>query len=285
MIEEQQNQETEVETGMLGGTTEEDFNKPSQEEDQQTVDVFEEPKEDKPVTVERPDGLPNEFWDEDAGAFKSDELFKEYKKEKDIALGLRQKLSKGVSKPPESADGYQIDHDKLADDIGIEISEDDAGLKIFRDVAFENGLDQEKFESIVKGYLEASKNSDLLQAPKEQTEEEQKAYVQSEMKKLGDDGAGVIQGIKNWNQQLYYDGLLNKEDFETAQNMGLNANEIRVINIYRRASGDLTIPNNIKATDGAETQEDINKIMSSPDYESDGVLQKKVTDFFEKKYR
>lgn len=273
------------ETGLLGGTTEADFVKPSEESDT-SLNVFEAPAEEAPK-IERPEDLPVEFWDEENGSFKSNELFNEYKKEKDKALGLRQKLSKGVAPAPESPESYQIDSAKMSEFIGAEIQEDDPGLNIFRKVAFENGLDQEKFENIFKGYMKESLNSKEMQAqmqPKEISEEEQQAYIDGEMKKLGDNAQGQIQGIKNWNKQLHFDGLLSEEDLETAQNMGMNAREIRVINIYRQAAGNMTIPETSSPIDGAPSEQEIQKIISSPEYESDPVLQKKVTDYYQQKF-
>jgi len=282
---EEQAQEAPVETGMLGGTTEADFEKPSEEQDA-SVDVFETKTEETPK-LQRPEDLPAEFWDEENGTFKANDLFEEYKKEKDKALGLRQKLSKGAPAAPESPDAYQIDSTKMAEETGVEIPENDPGLNIFKQVAFENGLDQEKFENIVHGYMKASMNSKELQEmsqPQGPSEEDQKAYRDEEMKKLGDNAQGQIQGIKNWNQQLFYDGVLSKEDFETAQNMGMSAKEIRVINAYRQAAGNMTIPEVSSPIDGAPSEQEIQKIIASPEYASDPVLQKKVTDYYQQKY-
>jgi len=280
-----QEQEQAQETGMLGGTTDADFVTPTEEQDT-SVNVFETNPEEAPK-LERPEDLPAEFWDEENGAFKANDLFEEYKKEKDKALGLRQKLSKGQPVAPESPESYQIDATKMADEIGIEIPENDPGLDIFRKVAFENGLDQEKFENIFKGYMKEALNNKELQEmsqPQGPSEEDQKAYLDSEMKKLGDNAQGQIQGIKNWNQQLFYDGVLSKDDFETAQSMGMSAREIRVINAYRQAAGNMTIPDTSMPIDGAPSEQEIQKMISSPEYESDPTLQKKVTDYYQQKF-
>jgi len=133
-------QEEPQETGMLGGTTESDFVQPS--EDQDTSVKVCETKPEEAHKLQTPEQLTAQFWDEDNGSFKTNELIKEYKKEKDKSLGLRQKLSKGQPVAPESPESYQIDAAKMADEIGIEIPENDPGLDIFRKVAFENGLDQ-----------------------------------------------------------------------------------------------------------------------------------------------
>lgn len=280
-------QETVQESGMLGGTVKADFVKPSEEQDT-SVEVFETKEENTPK-LQRPEDLPEEFWNKDTGNFKSNELFEEYKKEKDKSLGLRQKLSKGQPVPPENPEAYQLDVSKMSEEIGVEIPDDDPGVNIFRKVAFENGLDQEKFENIFKGYMKEAVNSkdfqEMSQQSQESSEEDQNAYIDEEMKKLGDNAQGQIQGIKTWNQQLFYDGVLSKDDFETAQNMGMSAREIRVINAYRQAAGNMTIPDTSIPIDGAPSEQEIQKMISSPEYESDPVLQKKVTDYYQQKFR
>lgn len=268
------------ETGLLGGASAEDLTTPEEQQDT-SINVFEE-ETPEAVTVERPEDLPEQFWDADTGTFKSNELYDEYKKEKGIALGLRQKLSKGQPAAAESPESYQLDAEKMAD-AGLNISDDDPGLKIFKQVAFDNGLDQEKFEKIFTEYMSAASNNKEIQEmnqPQGASEEQQQEYVKSELEKLGPDSSAVVQGIKNFHQQLFYDGLLSKEDFETAQNMGMSASEIRVINAYRMKSGDMSIPESPSVIDGSESEAEIHRMMRSPDYESDPVLQKKVSDFY-----
>lgn len=272
------------ETGMLGGTTESDFVQPNEEQDT-SVDVFE-TKADETPKVQRPEDLPEQFWDEEKGVFKADELYDEYKKEKDKSLGLRQKLSKGQPVPPESPESYQLDAEKMAE-AGLSIQDDDPGLNIFKQVAFDNGLDQEKFEKIFTEYMEAALESKEIQEmnqPQDPSEEDQQAYIDSEIKKLGDNAQGQIQGIKNWFQQLHYDGVLSRDDLETAQNMGMNAKEIRVLGALRQSAGNLGIPEISTLIDGAPSEQEIQRMISSPEYGSDPVLQKKVTDFYQQKY-
>lgn len=279
-------QEETQETGLLGGASEEDFKTPQEQEDT-SVNVFES-NDPKPITVERPEGLPEQFWDSESGTFKGNDLFEEYKKEKDKSLGLRQKLSKGIPSAPESPESYQVNAENLADTIGYEIPEGDIGLDIFKKVAFENGLAQEQFEAIYTGYMkEALNNKDFQkenESNPEPSEEDTQAYLKSEMEKLGPDATAVVQGIKNFNQQLLYDGLISKEDFSTAQNMGMSASEVRVMNAYRMKAGDISIPESPSSIDGMESELEIRNIMSSPEYENDPALQKKVSDFYIKKH-
>ena len=283
----QQNTGTNMEedTGLLGGTTEAELTKPTGDDEPIMVNVREEAKQE--IKLDRPDDLPVELWDDEAGNFKTQNLYEEYKKEKARALGLRQTLSKGGLKPPESPDMYTIDLETLNADLGVTVDEDDAGIMAFKNAAFSNGLDQGKFESILKDYMTELSKMDPQEAAQtpEEAAEKSKEYIDTEMKKLGPNAAGVIQGIKTWNQQLYYDGLLSESDFKVAQNMGMSADEIRVLNIYRTAAGNLTIPEVARQIDGQPSEQEINKILSDPAYETDPVLQKKVSDYFESKYK
>lgn len=277
----------EQETGLLGGASQTDLEMPKQEVEETSINVFaEEPETPEATKMERPEDLPAEFWDEEAGNFKSNDIYEEMKKQKDIALGLRQKLSKGIptSEAPEAPESYQLDSENIAEVLGYEIPEDDVGLGIFKKVAFENGLSQTQFESIFTGYMKEAVENEDLKYDDEQEQVDPQEYIDAEMGKLGKEAPALVQGIKNWNQQLFYDGLFNEEQLKTAQNMGMNAEEIRVINIYRAAAGNLSIPEMGNTIDGMPSQQEIDKIMASPDYENDPVMQKKVTDYFQQKY-
>lgn len=276
------------ETGLLGGTTEEDFKTPDQEEDT-SVNVFDAQEEETEETVaklERPEGLPEQFWDEENSTFKGTDLYNEYKKEKKIALDLRQKISKGQPQPPESPDSYQVNHERIVEELGYEIPEDDAGIAVFKKVAFENGLDQDKFENILTGYMKEIMNHPdaAVEDSNTMSEEQQAAYQKEELGKLGGNADVIIKGIKNWNQQLFYDGVFSEDDLKVAQNMGFSAAEIRVLNKYRESAGNLSIPDGGSHIDGMESQQEIDKILASPEYEKDPVLQKKVSDYYHKKY-
>jgi len=55
-------------------------------------------------TFQKPDNLPAEFWDEEKGTYKSDSILSALEQEKQKALALRQKLSKGFHNVPDTAD-------------------------------------------------------------------------------------------------------------------------------------------------------------------------------------
>ena len=271
-------------TGMLGGTTESDFVNPSEEQDT-SVDVFETETTEAPK-VQRPEDLPEQFWDEDNGTFKANEIYEEYKTSQKRILDLRQKISKGQPVAPDSADGYQLDADKLAE-AGMTISNDDPAIKIFREAAAKAGISVDQFQTLVSDYTKGLQDSEEIQKLSESkgpSEEDQQAYLDSEMKKLGDNAQGQIQGIKNWFQQLHYDGVLSRDDLETAQNMGMSAKEIKVLGLLRQSAGNLSIPETSTPIDGAPSEQEIQKMISSPEYRSDPVLQKKVTDYYQQKF-
>ena len=52
----------------------------------------------------------------------------------------------------------------------------------------------------------------------------------------------------------------------------------------RQSAGNLGIPETSTPIDGAPSEQEIQKMISSPEYGSDPVLQKKVTDFYQQKY-
>lgn len=273
----------EQENSLLSGQA--DIQEPVVEQETSINAFSDEPEEPQVTKMERPEGLDAQFWDEEAGNFKGNDLFEEMKKQKDIALGLRQKLSKGVpaSEAPESADGYQLDAEKIAEELGHEIPENDVGLNIFKKVAFENGLSPEKFQSIFTGYMkEALANEEMNPTQESQIDHEE--YQRQEIEKLGKEGPQTIRAIANWKQQMVYDGILDENDSEALESMGTNAAQIRVLMKLRSMNGHIAMPDMGQSIDGMPSQQEIDKIMASPEYETDPVLQKKVNDYFEKKY-
>ena len=285
MVEEKSEVSTQ-ETGMLGEVEESDFVKPTEEQDT-SIDIRE-TKPEETVKTERPEDLPVEFWDEDSGAFKSNELFEGYKKEKDKALGLRQQLSKGMQKAPKDSSEYEIDLIELQESSNIDIPDDDAGMKIAREAALESGLSKSQFKTFVGKYMKDMVDSGAMERPqhqelsKEQIQEDNKKYIEDEKQKLGDNGEQIIGAIKNWGKQQVHNGVFSEDDYKSFLDLGHNANSIRVLNLLRKSSGDLSIPTNVQPIDGLSSREEIDGLIASPDYESNRESQRKVTEYFQK---
>jgi len=296
-MSEKENIETNIEekveenTGLLGKYNPNDLKKEEvsteielRPEAKASEDQFTEKK------LERPEGLPENLWNEEKGNFNSMELYTQWKTEKEKALGLRQQISKGFQKAPDKPEGYELNIEELQKSTKIDFKEDDLGLKVAREAAFESGLSKNQFETFINKYMKDMVDSGALDKSKEQTEkvtveqqeEQRKAFVQEETKKLGANHVQIIQSVKNWGQQQVHNGVFSEEDYKAFLDLGYDSRSIRVLNILRKASGDLSIPNTVTPTDGSYAREEIDALIASPDYGTNKVSQRKVTEYFER---
>lgn len=228
---------------------------------------------------ERPEGIPDHFWNEEEGAYKADEILKAYKEEQQKALSLRQKLSKGFHNVPQSPENYTLAEDD------IEVNEEE--LDKFREIAHKNGLTQEQFNSLILDLHDTYGNDEGDSNYNFQLSEEQaQRILNEEMEKLGPNGTQVLTNIRSWGRSLMKQGVISQEHFDTLINMPVSAEQVKVLDILRNISGHIAnIPAGIGDPSGLASEEEINMMIASPDYETNPVKQKAVRDYFEKKYR
>jgi hypothetical protein len=100
--------------------------------------------------AERPEGLPEDLWDYDNATFQSDKLYDAYQAEAKKALGLRQKLSEGLPKPPEKPDDYVIE---IPEEVAEYVKDDDATLAVVKQAAHSTGLSGDQLKTFVSLYL------------------------------------------------------------------------------------------------------------------------------------
>ncbi|MBW8308087.1 MAG: hypothetical protein K0M45_00335 [Candidatus Paracaedibacteraceae bacterium] len=261
------------ERSLLTGVEENDSAETNQQD--QDVVVLENGKQ----KFDRPADIPDHFWNEEEGSYKADEILKALKEEQQKALSLRQKLSKGFHNVPQTADHYSLE----AEDLEI----DEEELSQFKTIAHKNGLTQEQFNSLIKDLHETYSEEEEANAYNTQLSEAyaQKMY-EEEMGKLGPDGKQVITNIRSWGRSLLKQGVINQEHFDTLVSMPVSANEIKLLDILRNVSGHIAnIPTGIGESTDHASEAEIHKILASPDYEKDPVLQRKVKDYYERVYR
>jgi hypothetical protein len=199
---------------------------------------------------------------------------------------LRQKLSKGHQNVPPEANAYQLQFE----DQDIEISEDDDGIQLFRDIAFKNNLSQEQFNGIVTEFFNAYKEGNLESNDNDEddpelAEQNAQAYMEAERSKLGENADQILSNINAFGRALYKQGVLSKDDLETFSNIGVTAENVRVLDKLRVAAGYISdIPVDVQPVSGLPSKEEIDKIVADPNYWSDPVLQKKVSNYFAQVY-
>ena len=217
---------------------------------------------DKAASGERPDWLPERFWDEDKGP-DYEGLAKSQKE-------LYTRLRNGKHNAPEDGN-YDLKF------VGEKIPEDDELMTKFKSMASERGLTQDDFESIVGMVLETM--PEATEAP------EQKFDMDAELAKLGPNGEAITNGVVKWAEGLVRQGAWTGEDFEEFKIMGGTATGIRALNRLRQYYGEKDIP--VNSTPDAEsmpTEAELREMVADPEYNKSSAFRKKVADAFARHY-
>ena len=157
-----------------------------------TQDVSRETSEQPEVLAERPEFVPEKFWNEETGEVKLEEAMHSYNNAEQLISGkeeaweerIKAKLDlQAKESMPESPDKYELP--ELLDGINEEMVEANPITESFRKFAHENNLSNDQFKSVVNMYL------DKLVYP------QQKAF-EEESKKLGDNGAERLDAVNNF---------------------------------------------------------------------------------------
>ncbi|HZH50266.1 MAG TPA: hypothetical protein VEZ16_00140 [Microvirga sp.] len=141
---------------------------------------------------ERPDWLPEQFWDPEAGAPKGAD-FKAYVDE--LAAFKAGEVSRRAA-APEKPDGYQLQLPKdleLPEGVAFEFDENDPMVGLGRQIAHSLGLDQAGFENLMlKPFIQAQVAN--MQA----TAEREAAAIEAQDKALGPKAADRRAAVENW---------------------------------------------------------------------------------------
>jgi hypothetical protein len=255
MAEEAQAQEAEAEPqGLLDNAK---IEEPEAEVDEEELDHI-----DKAASGERPDWLPDRFWDEDKGA--------DYKGLAKSQQELYKKLRNGKHEAPEDG-AYDLKF------VGEKIPADDELMTKFKSMASDRGLTQDDFESIVGMVLETM--PEAVEAP------EEKFDMDAEMAKLGPNAEAITNGVVKWAEGLVRQGAWTGDDFEEFKIMGGNAAGIRALNRLRQYYGEKDIPvNSTPDTESMPTESELREMVAHPDYNKSSAYRKKVADAFTRHY-
>jgi len=214
---------------------------------------------DPASTGEKPDWLPDQFFNNESGAdfealAKSQaELFKKMRSGKHIV----------------PKDGYD------AKFMGDQVAADDPLLGKFNELAKDRGMSQDDYEAVVGMFLE---NRGELTG-----EAEEPFDQQAELAKLGQNGEEIVNGTVKWMQGLAEKGQISADDFEEMKIMGGTAAGIRVFNKLRSMYGEQVVPVRIDANSGElPTQADVNSAIADPRYQTDEAYRAKVYKMIER---
>lgn len=216
------------------------------------VETEEKPLDDKIEWGERPEWMPEQFWDDENGP-DLEGIAKSYQE-------LRAKMSAGKHKAPKDGN-YDIS--ALADH---GVGEDDPLLNEFKGFAKENGLSQDQFDQITQMYMQHM--GDMFE--KVETDK------QTEMAKLGRSGEKVINSLNQWLTKLGNSGALSHEEVDAIASKADSANFIMALNKIRQSYGEQPIPD-ISVQEGkGETKADLEAMVADPRYGKDMAYTQKV---------
>jgi hypothetical protein len=139
-------------------------------------------------TIDRPDNIPDKFWDSETNSAKVDSMAEAYtaleKKMFTKNEVLRAELAdERLASRPEDLSKYTTPELE-----GVEWSDTDQLLSFWREQSFTMGLDNEQFQSGVSAYIDAVQKN----APN----------IEAEMAKLGDDAQTRVNAVKSWSEKL-----------------------------------------------------------------------------------
>lgn len=242
-----------------------------QTDGQDTTNV-ESQQTDNQNTVTRPDWLPEKFWSE--GKPNYEQLSKSYgeletrfrSKEDEIRSKLIDELAdEAYNNRPESADMYAIPE---VEGIQIEEIARHPLTKWWSEFSYENGFDQETFETGIQTYIE----SKMAEMPN----------YENEMAKLGDNAKARTEAIGLWVGKNF-----TPDEQKSIERICTTAEGVatveKLMNMIRGDSGTV-----IDSIPEDTTEADIKKMMQDRRYwhpaDRDPTYINKVETFFKKKY-
>jgi hypothetical protein len=171
-----------------------------------------------PEVMERPEIIPEKFWNPETGEINLEDMAKSYHHLEKFASGKKDEMRDSLIAElqteareglPEDSKGYTLP--KLVEGITEEIVEANPLTGWWRDKCHTMGLNQEQFEDGINQYV------DMMQSGQINTEEE--------MNKLGENANDRVNAINSWAQSFF-----PPEEFETVVNtLGTTAQGIGVL--------------------------------------------------------
>lgn len=248
-----------AESGLLDNVTVEDENTQAQDSPQkseithQAADTTE-PGKIPGAPVDRPEWLPENFWNAEDGEANYEGMAKSW-------ADMRKMVSQGAHKAP--PDGkYDTSVFKT------ENLEEDPLASAYLGWAQKYGVSQAAFNEM------ASQFQDIAQqmAPPPMD-------AAAEMKKLGPNAQAVINSMADWGRGFVNKGVWSEEDFEEYKIMGGTAKGLNALQKMRSAY-EGRIPTQSIPVDGAPSKDELYEMVADPRYQTDKAYRSKVEKAF-----
>lgn len=196
----------------------------------------------KPV---RPKDVPEQFWDPEAGAVRTEAVLKSWR-------DLRAKVSQGREAPPEKPEAYTLPAVEGLPEGAIG-GEGDTLWPEMRKAAHAAGISQKQFDALARPFL-AAVAAQLKEgggtADPEAAAAAMEEARQAELAKLGPNARQVVKDIGGWLAGLQANGVFTAEEIAGLRGVSTAAG-MRALGKLRELSGEKPIPTDAIATDAA----------------------------------
>ena len=240
--------------------------------------VFEDIKE--PSEFTRPDGLPDNLWDNDTNDINKTALIEAYQSEAKQKSDMRAIISKGIGKPGDDVGAYTVE---FSDELKDTIKDDDAGLAAAREAALDAGMPPEMFGKFINKYLasagDAANASRLTPEEQEVIEKAEDDKFRSEqMEILGEEGQRNIKLLTDEMKTLAAKGSLTEDDLEAFKAAAYDAKGVQFLSKFLKIrNNSRVIPTQHAITSGVMTIDELDAMGSDPRMRTDSAFRAKRT--------
>ena len=231
--------------------------------------------ENTETSVDRPEYVPEKFWDTDRNEIKVEELSASYNS-LEKKLGMRtDELSKQIRTDIEQEaktavpEKYEIVMPEIPKEINVEVNEEQELLKEWSSICRENNLSQEVFNRGVNAFV----NNEIAGLPN----------LNAEMEILGDNAKSRLEAAELWTKKY-----LSNEAYDTMSKLASTADGVKAIEEIMNITKSKPLPNANTVVDAELDETDLRSMMNDPRYydpsKRDEAYYNKVTKLCEKKY-
>jgi len=229
-----------------------------------------EKKEDDPEKkeiAERPDDVPEKFWDAKKGEFRQDAILKSYK---DLEAKVGEKKAPDEYKIELNEDLQKIFHEETA--------EKDPLLLWFKGYAKENNFSQEMFNGALEGFAESAGEFMAENTPPD-------IDPKAEIEKLGKNGQAIVNNHVEFLSGMFKRGEFSEDEMQEVLILTETADGVKALGKLRAHYGEKqNIPLDLEPGGGAKSAEELQKMIGSPKYGRDSEYTAMVDKEYVKKY-
>ncbi len=206
------------------------------------------PTKDADGKPQRPEGVPEQFWDPDKGEIRTDSVLKSWR-------DLRAKVSQGVERPPEKPDAYVLPKVEGLPD-GFLGGESDTLWPTIRNAAHKAGISQKQLDALASPFLAAVAEQMKAAGPQDPAAAEaaEREAAQAELAKLGPNAKTFVADIGGWLKGMQGRGLFTPEEVQALRGVSTAAG-MRALGKLRELTGEQPIPTDAIQGDAATVQD------------------------------